>query len=205
MKSQFLLKPIPMARILEIANCHYEDIIPIVDSAAANTVNLSVPVGNQPSEFIVQSIGNYDFIATHIIGTYTTVIDNGAGGVIDDGVPRLLFNLNLGGWNRDLSRVNFPMAQYFTPGRVRHGSATNNTGANQCPQSSPMIIPRPLPMLLLKSQPLTLRVQNAATAAQIVTCSIAGWRVTVNEKKLQQILDSIESQDAKSSAALSGR
>jgi hypothetical protein len=205
MKSQFLLKPIPMARILEIANCHYQDVIPIIDANAANSVNLSVPVGNQPVEFIVPSIGNYDFIATHLVGTYTTVVDNGAGGVIDDGVPRLLFNLNLGGWNRDLARTSFPASQFFTPGRVRHPSATNNTGANQCAPSSNLFIPRPLPMLLLKSQPLTLRVQNSASAAQIVTCSLAGWRVTLNEKKLQEVIDSIEAKERSQSAALSGR
>lgn len=190
-----------MARILEIANCHYQDIIPITDPNAANSVNLAVPVASQPTEFIVGSIGNYDFIATHIVGTYTTIRTTGA----DDGVPRLLFNLNLGGWNRDISRTLFPVAQYFTPGRVRHPSATNNTGATQCPPSANLIIPRPLPMLLLKTQPLTLRVLNQSDAAQIVTLSVAGWRVTVNEDKLQAILDSMDKQERNASAALSGR
>lgn len=201
MKSQFLLKPIPMGRILEIANCHYQDVIPITDPQSANAVSLNVPVAAQPTEFIVGSIGNYDFVATHLVGTYTTLRAAGT----DDGVPRLLFNLNLGGWNRDLARTNFPVSQYFTPGRVRHPNATNNVGATQCPPSANLIIPRPLPMLLLKSQPLTLRVLNQSDAAQIVTVSVAGWRVTVNEKKLQAILDSMEKQDQGASAALSGR
>jgi len=201
MKSQFLLKPIPMARILEIANCHYQDIIPITDQNSANSVNLAVPVASQPTEFIVGSIGNYDFIATHIVGTYTTLRADGT----DDGVPRLLFNLNLGGWNRDIARTNFPVSQYFTPGRVRNPSATNNTGASQCPPSANLIIPRPLPMLLLKTQPLTLRVLNQSDAAQIVTMSVAGWRVTVNEEKLQAILDSMDKQERNASAAISGR
>lgn len=194
-----------MARILEIANCHYQDVIPITDPQSANSVSLAVPVAAQPTEFIVGSIGNYDFVATHLVGTYTTVKDNGGGTVIDDGVPRLLFNLNLGGWNRDLARTNFPVSQYFTPGRVRHPNSTNNTGATQCPPSANLIIPRPLPMLLLKTQPITLRVLNQSDATQIVTVSVAGWRVTVNENKLQEILDSMEKQERNASAALSGR
>ncbi len=194
MNSQFLLHPIPMERILAIANCHYKDTIPVVDKSAGNTVYLNVPAGGKEAPFTMDSIGNYDFIVTHITGTYTTCTsaDNGSTRT-DDGVSRLLFNVNLGGWNRDIARVRFPVEQFFTPGRVRHPLSDNNIGSSQNPAPSSLLIPRPFPMLLLKTQSLTATFVNTdAYESQLVTMSLEGWRVTLNEKGLQEVLASMD-------------
>lgn len=190
MNSQFLLKPIPMDRILEIANAHFKDAIPMVDKNANNSVSL-VAVAGATTPFTLESIGNWDFLCTHVIGTYTTVITSEAA-VTDDGVCQLLFNFTWGGWNRQYGRRAMPMDQYWTPGRVRHPDAVNNTGANQCPQGNSLLIPKPLPVLLLKAQALTLEITNTGTLDQIVTCTLEGWRVTMKEAALNKVLASIE-------------
>lgn len=197
MNSQFLLKPIPIKKILEIANCHFADVIPLVDKSNANSVNLSVPAGGSLAEFPMDSIGNWHFLCTHVTGTFTTVKDDGGGGTIDDGVNRVLFNLNFGGWNRDLARVLFPLDHFFTPGRVRNAASTNNTGANQCAPSANLLIPRPMPALLLKTQGVTANFKNTSDKPNIVTMSFHGWRVSMNEDALQKILDSIDNSSAK--------
>ena len=194
MNSEFLLKPIPIARILAIANCHYQDVIPFIDVNSNNAVRLSVPAGNAETPFPLQSIGSWDFIVTHIVATYTTLIT--PAGILDDGVGRILFNLNFGGWNRNLSRQFFPAEQFFTPGRIRAPEATNNTGANQCPPSNPLVIPRPMPILLLKTQQISLILRNSSDQANFVTMSLHGWRVTLDETKLKEILDSVEAKNA---------
>lgn len=192
MNSQFLLKPIPIARIREIAKSHYQDVVPIFDKTANNSVLLDIPAGGT-REFQIDSIGNWDLLVTHLVGTFTTV--QGAP-ILDDGVSRLQFNLRLSGWNRDLSRQFFPVEQFFTPGRVRHPSSTNNTGANQCAPSNGLIVPRPLPMLLLKTQAIVLSVKSTSDTSNRITCSLHGWRVTVEEKALKAILDSMDGNTA---------
>ncbi len=191
MNSQFLLKPIPMDRILEIANCHFKDAIPVIDKNANNSVTLIARAGTK-TEFIMESIGNWDFLCTHVIGTYTTTMAGDADAITDDGVCRLLFNFTWGGWNRQYGRKDMPLDQYFTPGRVRHPNAVNNTGANQCPQGNSLLIPKPLPVLLLKAQSLTLTITNTGALDQLVTCTLEGWRVTVKEAALNKVLASIE-------------
>lgn len=150
-------------RAFSIQNQQYQNKLVLEDTVPANQTKLG--------KVNVTSLG--EFYCVFITGEFTTLFFDDPD-IIDNGVNYLRGQLKDGANNRTLFNDYAPLSLFLSPGRVRHGTATNVLTSSP---SGFVFYPHPFEYLFPINGDILFDVKNSSNTINYYTLLFHGWYI----------------------------